>query len=226
MTTYDLYEEQETKYPWMPLFISLMMVLLTIFIFLTTYIRGNRLKAQQFREQFRESLMLPGLGGKGAHTISDAGIPDDPLQSLVNRMKSSGINKKLMDEFLTLNQIKELVVKDGKRGIAVIMPEVVSFIPDQIELTDKAKTYLTGIAFLAVELPYLVEIRGYSTSNVPAGFVDALEFSSRRAFQVYQFLLNQEIPAVKLKISGCGDAFSDSDVPQDKVEIIFKSPEL
>jgi len=226
MKEYFAEDDSAIRPHWMTLFISLMLVLLTLFIFLSTFAEGNKLKIEQFQSQFRKSLMMTGQGGMGRPSVTDLGTPDDPLRLLINRMKSSGINKKLMDEFLTLSQIKELNVMDGKGGVAIILPETVGFTPGENQLTDKAKEYLHRILFLVDELPYLVEIKGYSSEKVPQGFTDPLEFSSRRALSVYTYFISQNIPPVKLKVSGCGDAFHASGIAQDKVEIIFKSPEM
>jgi flagellar motor protein MotB len=211
---------------WMPVFISLMLVLLTIFLFLVTYTRGSQTKIQKFKEQFRRSLMLVGKGGEGLHSITHLGTPDNPAQVLINRMKSKGINKKLMDDFLTLRQIKDMEARDGKRGVAIILPEVVGFVPGKNQLTDSALRFLDTVVILVDELPYLVEIKGYSTETVPPGYLDPLEFSAQRATLVYNYFINKEVEPIKLKVSGCGDAFKDSDVPQDKVELIFKTEDL
>jgi flagellar motor protein MotB len=213
---------------WMTLFISLMLVLLTLFIFLTTYVKGDKRKIREFKIEFKKSLMLPGKGDPGTLSITDVGTEDDPVQSLLNRMKSTGINKKLMDDFLTLQQIKDFEVVDGKNGVSVILPEVVSFSEgrDGLLLSEKSREFLSSISFLIKELPYLVEIKGYSTGNVPKLYPDALEYSARRAHRVYTYLLRQDITPVKLKVSGCGDAFEGSSAPQNKVEIIFMSADL
>lgn len=226
MKEYFEEDESSVRPQWTTLFISLMLVLLTLFIFLSSFAEGNKLKIEQFQSEFRKSLLISGAGGKGQKTISDSGTEDDPLEGLVNRMKSSGINKKIMDDFLTLSQVKELEVRDGKRGIAIILPEVIGFVPGENRLTDKSQVFLSSISYLVRELPYLVEIRGYASGSIPPGYADALEFSTRRALLVYSFFLNQDIPPVKLKVAGCGDAFKESDISQNKVEIIFKSPEM
>ncbi len=184
------------------------------------------MKIETFRKEFRESLWLPGEGGKGARSVTDLGTPDDPARNLINRMKSKGINKKLMDDFLTLRQVKDLVVREGKRGVSIILPETVGFVPGRNELTGQAGMYLDTVSILSRDLPYTVEIKGYSTGVLPPGYKDALEFSALRAALVYNYLVNLDIPPVKLKVSGCGDAFKDSGVPQDKVEIIFKTEDL
>jgi flagellar motor protein MotB len=221
-----LKEETATSPSWMPLFFSLMLVLLTLFIFLITYAETDKEKIRIFKEQFQKSLELSGEEGRGAQSIIRGGTGQDPLSALINRMKSEGIDKKLMDEFLTLNQIKELEVMGGKSGVSVILPEVAVFEPGSNRLTGKAVDYLAAVSYLAAELPYLVEIKGFSPGTVPTGYTDALEFSARRALLVYNFFLSQQIPALKLKVSGCGDAFAGSGIPQNKVEIIFKSPGL
>ncbi|MCP5053902.1 MAG: hypothetical protein GY940_42435 [bacterium] len=213
---------------WLTLFVSLMLVLLTLFIFLTTFIKDDKRKIQIFKEEFKKSLMMTGKGNQGVFSITDMGTQDDPVQRLVNRMKSKGINKKLMDDFLTLNQIKDLEVRDGQKGISIILPEVVTFEKgaDGLALNETSKGFLSSISFLVKELPYLVEIKGYSTGQVPKAYTDPLEFSARRAHGVYGYFLRQNVAAVKMKVSGCGDAFEGSETPQDKVEIIFKSVEL
>jgi len=219
-------ETPETRPAWMPMFIALMMVLLTYFIYLTTFVKGSKTEIKMFREQFRRSLMLPGKGGIGKYSITDLGTPDNPARVLINRMKSKGINKKLMDDFLTLKQIKDLEVRDGERGVSIILPEVVGFVPGKNQLTDQAVKFLDTVAILADELPYLVEIKGYAAGTMPVGYSDPLEFSAKRAILVYNYFINKNVDPVKLKVSGCGDAFKDSDVPQDKVELIFKTEDL
>jgi flagellar motor protein MotB len=215
--------------PWMTLFISLMLVLLTLFIFLTTFAKGDKRKVQTFREEFRKNLMVKGKGGEGRPAITDAGTPDDPVQHILNRMKSDGINKKLMDDFLTLQQIKDLEVRDGERGLAVILPEVLGFEEKGggVMLTAKSRQFLNSITHLMSELPYLIEVKGYATDTLPNGNKrDALAFSAFRAHLVYGYILDKGVTPVKLKVSGCGDAFVDSGIAQDKVEIIFKSVDL
>ena len=225
----EYFEEENSTHErpaWMPLFISLMLVLLTVFTFLATYTKGSKIKVHKFREQFRKSLMLSGKGGAGARSVTDLGTPDNPARTLINRMKSNGINKKLMDDFLTLNQIKDLVVKDGERGVSIIVPEVVGFVPGKNQLTEQSINFLDTVSMLASELPYMVEVKGYSTAAIPPGYTDALEFSAKRAGLVYRYLIGKEVPPEKLKVSGCGDTFKDSGVPQDKVEIIFKTEDM
>jgi len=213
---------------WMTLFISLMLVLLTLFIFLTTFAQGDRRKIQEFKQEFRKSLMLAGDGDPGAFSITESGTSDDPIQQLITRMKSKGINKKLMDDFLTLQQIKDFEVMDGSNGVSLILPEVLTFEKegDGLLMTPKAQQYLTSIAPLVMQLPYLVVIKGYADKNIPGGYADALEFSTRRAMKVYDYFIGLEVSPVKIKVAGCGDAFQGSSVPQDKVEIIFKTTEL
>jgi flagellar motor protein MotB len=218
-------EQVHASPPWMPLFLSLMLVLLTLFIFLTTFAEKDKVKVEAFKRHFRQSLLLPEKERMGTPSVTDIGGPVEPVQAIINRMKSRGINKKLMDDFLTLNEIKDLQVRDGKNGVAVILPETAAFEPEKKDLTRNSRRFLNSISYLVSELPYLVEIKGYA-AGAPAGFNDSLEFSARRAAEVYNYFLEKDIAPVKLKVSGCGDAFEGSGVPQDKVEIIFKEAEL
>ncbi len=217
-------------WPWIPLFISLGLVLLTLFIFLTTFAEKDKVKIDIFKRSFKESLSMPEENHSGSRfgfgPDRDMGENTEPIRNIVNRMKSGGIDKKLMDEFLTLNQVKDLEVMEGNKGVCVILPEVVTFQEGKKELTERAKSFLSRITYLVSELPYLVEIKGYAASKIIPGFRDPLEFSAKRAAEVYNYFLAREINPEKLKVSGCGDAFADSRKSQDKVEIIFKEAEL
>jgi flagellar motor protein MotB len=216
------FDDQPPASPqWLPLFISLMLVLLTLFIFLTTYAESDVEKVRIFKEHFRKSLVMQGEGGMGAVSITDAGTAADTPQPLIRRMKSSGIDKKRMDEFLTLNQVKALEVREGKQGLAVIIPDAAAFEPGKNRLTENAVKTLAALSPLVAELPYLVEIKGFAAGAPPQGYGDLLEFSASRALLVYDYFINRDIAPVKLKVSARGSA-----APQDKVEIIFKSPEL
>ncbi|MCX6580515.1 MAG: OmpA family protein [Candidatus Aminicenantes bacterium] len=215
-------------WPWMPLFISLGLVLLTLFIFLTTFAEKDKVKIDIFKRSFKAHLLMPEENRRGgrAGLETDMGQNTEPIRNIVNRMKSRGINKKLMDEFLTLNQVKDLEVIEGLKGVCVILPEVVTFREGKKELSQRAKGFLSRIAYLVYELPYLVEIKGYAAAKITPGFRDPLEFSAKRAAEVYNYFLAKEITPEKLKVSGCGDAFANGRKPQDKVEIIFKEAEL
>jgi flagellar motor protein MotB len=226
MKDYLADEEVYTSPPWMLLLISLMLVLLTFFIFLTTFAETDKEKIEVFKKYFRQTLSMPKVERKGTPSITDIGGPVEPIQNIINRMKSQGINKKLMDDFLTLAQIKDLQVMDGKKGVVVILPEVAYFQEGTKNLTENSKKFLERISYLVYELPYLVEIKGYALSKVPPRYRDPLEFSARRAIEVYNYFLEKEIPPIKLKVSGRGDAFEKSSVPQNKVEISFKEADL
>lgn len=228
----EYYGDEDMKilgvWPWMPLFISLGLVLLTLFIFLTTFAEKDKVKIDIFKRSFKEHLSMPEESPKGSRFGPewDIGENTEPIRNIVNRMKSRGINKKLMDEFLTLTQVKDLEVMEGNKGVCVILPEVVTFQEGKKELSERAESFLSRIAYLVSELPYLVEIKGYAAAKNIPGFRDPLEFSAKRAVEVYHYFLAKEINPEKLKVSGCGDAFADSRKSQDKVEIIFKEAEL
>lgn len=228
----DYYGDEDMKilgvWPWMPLFISLGLVLLTLFIFLTSFAEKDKVKIDIFKRSFKENLSMPEESPKGSRfgPGMDMGENTEPIRNVINRMKSRGIDKKLMDEFLTLTQVKDLEVMEGNKGVCVILPEVVAFQEGKKELSERAKSFLSRITYLVSQLPYLVEIKGYSTSKITPGFRDPLEFSAKRAAEVYNYFLAKEINPEKLKVSGCGDAFADSRKSQDKVEIIFKEAEL
>lgn len=119
------------------------------------------------RGDFTIFFNLPSLEGrKGAGSITERGSPGNPAQVLINRMKSKGINKKLMDDFLTPSQIKDMEVRDGDPGVSINRPEVVGLVPGKNQLTGQAVRFLDTVVILTDELLYLVEIKGYSNGKV------------------------------------------------------------
>lgn len=207
---------------WMPIYFSLMLVLLTLFVFLFSYTEKDPAKVRVFRENFKKSLMLIGTGRGGAEAAHDNPYGGDPLAALVNRMKYEGLNAALTDEFLTLAQIKGLRVRDGQRGAVVVVPQEIAFGPGGSELNTDSRNALTRISFLAAELPYLVEVAGYAGPDAGG---DPLEASARAARRVYEFLLQKGVDPRKLKVAGYGRGGA-GDKSRARIEIAFKEPEL
>ena len=220
----EYFEFEETKPAWLTMFLSLMLVLITLFVFLTTYTEHNKSKIEIFKNHFKQSLVLIGKGQGGKKSIVD-NSEIDPLKEILNRMKSEGLSVKLMKEFLNQQQIKELDVKQGRNGIVIVLPKTIGFSDNSFNLNKKVLSYLNKIAYLASDLPYLVEIRGYSGNVLPKGVKDEFELSLKRALEVYKYFINKGINPVKLKVSGCGIDNSDNK-NKDRVEIIFKEISL
>ncbi|MGE5341462.1 MAG: OmpA family protein [Candidatus Omnitrophota bacterium] len=224
----DIIDDPYDPPSWMPMYISIMLVFLTIFIFLTTFIETDNAKIKTFKSQYQRVMASNATHPTGAGTGSTANHTNraDRLNTLIAQIKSNGINKKRMDDFLTLNGINGLAIRDAQQGIAVTLPEVTLFEPGQNRLTPNAVHSLYNLSYLVSELPYGVEIKGYTSGKLAPGSADALEFSAKRAYEIYRFFIDKGISPLKLRFAGCGDAFQGSSAPQDKVEIIFKSPEL
>ncbi len=219
------FEEDYTKPAWLTIFLSLMLVLITLFVFLSTYTEHDKSKIEIFRNHFKQSLVLSGKGQGGKRSIIDNSTVE-PLDEILNRIKGEGLSVKLMNEFLNQQKIKELKVKRGERGVVVVLPVSIGFDNNKsVNLNKKILPYLNKIAFLAADLTYLVEIKGYSGNKIPKGIKDELELSSRRALAVYDFFIKKGVNPVKLKVTGCGYDNSKSE-NKDRVEIAFKEISL
>lgn len=217
----DYFEKDYTKPAWLTMFLSLMLVLITLFVFLSTYTEHDKSKIEIFRNHFKQSLVLSGKGQGGKRSIIDNSTIE-PLKEILNRMKGEGLSVKLMNEFLNQQQIKELKVKRGERGVVIVLPKSIGFDNNKsLSLNKKILPYLNKIAYLASDLTYLVEIKGYSDNKIPKGIKDELELSSRRALAVYDYFIKKGVNPIKLKVSGCGYDNSESK-NKDRVEIAFK----
>ncbi len=204
--------------PWLYVFLSLMLTLLTVFIFLFSFTEKDPAKVKVFRENFRKALMLAGRGREGRPSVVDAGGAD-PLKVLAGRMKADGLTVRLMEEFVSGQQIRDLAVKAGESGSAVIIPGAVRFASASIEIPPGSRPFLLSLARLLGEIPFVMEIHARASSALPAGVADPLELSAQRAIVLYDFFLAQGVDPLKLKAAGYGEG-------PDQVEFVFKSPEL
>jgi flagellar motor protein MotB len=217
--------EPATQPAWMPVYISLMLVLLTLFVFLNTFTEKDPGRVRIFRENFKKALVLLGSGRAGSRSAVDV-RGADPLLALVNRLKSETLSVDKMDRFLTVAQIKELRVARGERGVTVVVPGKLGFDGTGLVLNALARAALARIAWLATEIPYQVQVTAYSSSRIPAGYGDALGYSAGRALEVYRFLLAHGVPPVKLKMTARGDALARGGPEDNRIEISFQEPQL
>ena len=210
------------------LFLSLMLILLSLFIFLTSFTENDKKKVEIFKEHFNKSIMFTGKGNIGKDSITEFGRNIDPLNDIIKKMRSESINRKLMVKYLTLKNIKDLTVYKGISGIVLVLPRVIRFRKNRKELDFTAKKYLSKILYLVKDLPYEVEIRGYSSkeglttvSKIPNN-KELLKDSAERAMLVYRYFIGNGVSPSKLFVSGYGDTIENEDSVKDKVEILFK----
>jgi flagellar motor protein MotB len=210
---------------WLYIYLSVILKFLTVFIFLYTFTEKDLHKVRIFRENFKQSLTLLGRGGPGREAIVDV-RGADPLKVLANRMKAQGITVKLVEEFLSLQQIKDLQVRAGESGQAVILPEAVRYAPAVVAVPEASKPFLKSVARLLADIPYLLEINAHSSAALPAGVADPLELSAQRAVAVYNYFVEQGADPQKLKASGYGSDGAEAVAGRDRIELVFKSPDL
>jgi flagellar motor protein MotB len=211
---------EEVKPAWLPIFISLMIVLLTLMVFLITFSESDSEKIKIFKRFLRENLML--VDKKSELNDRVFGDEQNPLKALINRMKAEGINKRLMDNYLTIAQIKKIRILDGEDGVCIILPERILFKEGSTKITRETVRPLNEVLPLVMDLPYIVEIRGYASIGEGKNFIDSLEFSSQRAYSIYQYFVSKGVAAEKLTVTGYGDNFSENGKKNNKVEIVFK----
>ncbi len=233
MKQYEVDNFEDSNKSQRTLLLSLMLILLSLFIFLTTFTESDRKKIEIFKRHYNKSLMFSGEGTVGKESVVDSNEGGDPLFSLLKRIKSENINRELMVKYLTLQEIKDLEVFEGISGVVLVLPQVVRFRKGRYELDYTAKKYLSKILFLVKDLPFEVELRGYSSRE---GFVDdqlkeeveavsdrvLLKDSARRAMVVYEYFIGNGVSPEKIFVSGYGDSISDDHAVKDKVEILFK----
>ncbi|HNX98206.1 MAG TPA: hypothetical protein PKK12_11040 [Candidatus Aminicenantes bacterium] len=203
---------------WLYIYLSLILTILTLFIFLFTYTEKDPAKVKLFRDNFKKALMIAGRGSQGQQSVVDRG-GEDPLKALANRMRSEGMTVKLMEEFVSRQQIRDLAVKAGESGSAVVIPEAVRFGPASTAVPPGATAFLKELGRLLNEVPFVMEIRARASPALPATAADPLELSAQRALALYDFFLALGVDPLKLRAAGYGEG-------PDRAEFVFKSPEL
>jgi len=210
------------------LLLSLMLILLSLFVFLTSFTESDKKKIEIFKRHFNTSIMFSGKGNTGKASLTEFGNNSDPLNNIIRKMKSNNINRELMVKYLTLKDIKDMRVYKGLNGIVLVLPEVIRFRKDRMKLDFTARKYLSKILFLVKNLPYEVEIRGYSSKQNFGGnlkdnsYGEILKDSAARAMLVYDYFISNGASPAKLFVSGYGDSIKKKDAVKDKVEILFK----
>ncbi len=203
---------------WMPIFLSLMLVLLTLFIFLSTFTESDPEKVKIFKAGFRKNFIFEGKGISSKVSFVEQ-HNSDPLVNILNRIKKEKLNVELMQDYLKISEIKTLGVKEVARGLSLIVDfEQVFQSTDRISADAEKK--LLNLSYLVTDLPYLIEINAFSGDDLL--FREGMNAAFRRVKAVYNFFLSAGVHPLKMKIA-CRLASADR---LNALEIIFKEPEL
>lgn len=227
MKTYQI-EDSSSDKSQRTLLLSLMLILVSLFVILSSFTESDKKKVEIFRKYFKRSIMFSGKGNIGKDSITEFGNNSDILLDVLKKMRSENINRELMVKYLTLKNIKDLSVYKGVSGVVLVLPEVIRFRKNKMELDFTAKRYLSKILFLVKDLPYEVEIRGYSSELEKNGISEKrknrelLKKSARRAMLVYKYFIGNGVSPAKLFVSGYGNSIEEENALKDKVEILFK----
>lgn len=208
---YKHLDEQENG--WLTTYLDIIMLILTFFVFLTTFTVQDRDKVSKFRDHFRKSLILAGSGTRGAVSIADS-ARDAAVENLVNKVKKDGLSLQLTEKFLEISEMKDLQVRDGNEGIVITFPEALLF--EAGTLNSKGREYLGRIASFLAAVPYFVELKGVCRE----GREDPLGYSVKMGLEVYSMLVSSGVSKAKLKVTGNGSSFSvEGQASTDRVEM-------
>lgn len=203
-------------------FLSLLLVLITFFLVLTRFVEPDPAKVSRFKKHYSTFLFFNQQVSvdKEATQAPDIFSESDPLISLVNRMKASGITEPLMNQYLTLLDIKNLKVVSGESGLVIRLPRTIKLDGDTGRLTNEEKESLGNLRVLFMELPFIIEIKGvgYQKNDQPS--FQSLELSVTAAQTVYNHLIKMGVIPDKLKVSGMID--DGKAEPVTDIEISFR----
>jgi len=188
-------------------FLSLLLVLITFFIVLTRFVETDPQKVTHFKQNYSHVLFFvdPEKVTRVMEQNEAIFEENNPIQSLINRMKAIGITEPLMNQFLNLTDITTLKVISGQSGLVLRLPKPIQMDGDLPVLNEQGRKTLEKLAVLFFELPYIIEIKGVGVDiNNTEGF-KTLEKGVMASQSVYRQLLLMGVIPGKIKISGTTD---------------------
>ncbi len=204
-------EDQENG--WLTTYLDIIMLILTFFVFLTTFTVQDRDKVSRFRDFFKKSLVLSGSGTRGAVSIADS-ERDAAVEDLIKKVKVEGLNIKLTNQFLEISEIKDLKVKDGNRGVIIAFPQALVFEGGRVN--SKGREYLRKLAGFVSAIPYFVELKGVCGKDND----EPLAYTAAMGMEIYRVLTAAGVAEGKLKVTGTGGiTATENQESADRVEL-------
>lgn len=208
------------------IFLSLLLVLITFFIVLTRFVVTDPEKVERFRRDYSRTLFL---GQKADGPVSpvktverDIFSDESPLKSLINRMKSTGITAPLMNQFLTIQDIKTLRLISGESGLVLRMPDPLEIGGDAFGLSPAGRETLEKMKVLFLELPFLIEVKGVGVDDAGSQGMAAMEMGVKASQSVYRHLIQMGVVPQKIKITGTTTRDSKPAMAKSFVELAFR----
>ncbi len=205
---------------WLPLYLSLILIILTFFVALTSFSVRIGKKMRLFQKSYRESFVF--IGGKSKGKLSILNIGDaDRLNFIINQMRENGLNENLMKSYLKETDLISLGIAFIESGNELVFP--VSRLFKEGGTSIEPTKYFTLIKILPLIkfLPYFVLIEGYPDGK-ESDKLKAYEVSAKRAYSVYKFFVSQGVSERKMAISAYGIS---NDERKDSIRFKFMEEE-
>ncbi len=195
---------------WLPLYISMILIVLTFFISLSSYTIKTMEKMKSFQKSYKESLIFTKGKSRGKISILDTGEGDN-LVVIIKNLREKGLNKQKMMEYLKDSDLIKMGVRVGQNGSELSFPSDKIFEKGKTKINPKAYVRLVKIGYLAKYLPYYIYIEGYSNKK-ESGSVDSYEFAALKALSIYNFFKQQGVKKNKMVIVGYGESDKTTEI--------------
>jgi len=195
--------DNNKKNRWLPLYISMILIVLTFFISLSSYTIKTMKKMKSFQKSYKQSLVFKKGKSRGRISILNRG-EGDKLAVIIKDLREKGLSKKKVEEYLNDADLIKLGIKVGDNGASLSFPSNSIFEKGKTKIDPKAYVELVKIGYLAKYLPYYIYIEGFSTKK-ESGNIDSYEFAALKALEVYNFFKQQGVEKRKMVIMGYGN---------------------
>ncbi len=206
------------KNRWLPLYISMILIVLTFFISLSSYTIKTMKKMKAFQKSYKQSLVFKKGKGRGKISILDTGEGDN-LAVIIKELREKGLTKKKMEEYLNDADLIKLGVRVGDNGASLSFPTKTIFEKGKTAINPKAYIELVKIGYLAKYLPYYIYIEGFSNQK-ESGNINSYEFAALKALTVYKFFKQQGVEQKKMVIMGYGNLEDDKESSFLKIKFV------
>lgn len=211
----DKFEMKKSQQPWLITFADMLLVILVLFVLLYSYSETDVEKFKSVMGSFQKHSMMDGGSGfmdEGMDGDGGATVPKDLEEQFAEMLEREENIQEILnyvDSYATEHELEDkMTVTPTKKGIEVVLPEIMLFPSGQADLLDEAIAFLDDMAPLLADISNPIEVEGH-TDNRPIStvrFPSNWDLSTARANEVIRYLVEtHDLQPERFKAVGYGE---------------------
>lgn len=211
----DKFEMKKSQQPWLITFADMLLVILVLFVLLYSYSETDVEKFKSVMGSFQKHSMMDGGSGfmdEGMDGDGGATVPKDLEEQFAEMLEREENIQEILnyvDSYATEHELEDkMTITPTKKGIEVVLPEIMLFPSGQADLLDEAIAFLDDMAPLLADISNPIEVEGH-TDNRPIStvrFPSNWDLSTARANEVIRYLVEtHDLQPERFKAVGYGE---------------------